>query len=644
MPALNLPIRDRAFEVEKSAVSEDKRTVSFIFASETPVRCWDYELGEHFEILDCRDGSGDLSLLRNNGALLVQHDPRVQIGVHERAEFTTDPVKGRVGTATARFGNSAKAKEEFDDVKDGIRSKFSVRYQPVDMVLERAGEDGDFYRVTKWRALENSLVSMPADDNCSTTRNENVETATVQIHNPHNLQPMKIRNRNLFFNKPDDGGAGGGQTCNMTPAETTEVESRLRKQVQEDFTRRHGEINDLVIAVRKRDKKDFAELGQKMLLEGKGANDFARAIATSDEYKPFDAEPIGGDVDTTRADGSRPEDQRRGLPSIYLPGDVFVRSEAFKKLGAKVGTRRSVSVETPEFLAGRTRATMLSTGLTGITKSPGVVELGARRLTVKDLIAPGQTGTTTIRYIREVAVANTSGMVAEGAAKPEQSFDFEEVDAVVRKIAAWTKVSDELFRDYLAVASTINMRLPYMVELTEEAQLLNGDGTGQSLTGIMQTAGLLTQARGADSNADALYRAQTQIRTSGLFGGGYEPDGYIIHPLDWETLRLAKDENGQYYAGGPFTAAYGNDGGVVLMDMIWGKPVVVSPAMTQGTALCGAFKLGAQYFQREGMMIDTTNCDQDDFIKNQMTIRAELSLALAVYRPSAFCQITGLGA
>jgi HK97 family phage major capsid protein len=106
-------------------------------------------------------------------------------------------------------------------------------------------------------------------------------------------------------------------------------------------------------------------------------------------------------------------------------------------------------------------------------------------------------------------------------------------------------------------------------------------------------------------------------------------------------MRLSKDTANQYFGGGPFTGAYGN-GPYVKHDSIWGLPVAITPAITLNTALVGAFKLGSQYFQREGMTIEMTNSDQDDFIKNKMTIRAEERLALAVYRPLAFCTVTAL--
>jgi HK97 family phage major capsid protein len=106
-------------------------------------------------------------------------------------------------------------------------------------------------------------------------------------------------------------------------------------------------------------------------------------------------------------------------------------------------------------------------------------------------------------------------------------------------------------------------------------------------------------------------------------------------------MRLAKDDNNQYYGGGPFSGPYGN-GAYANAERYWGLPVVVTTAITSGTALVGAFKLGAQIWDREGITVDATNSDQDDFTFNRMAIRVEERLALAIYRPNAFCKVTGI--
>ena len=43
-------------------------------------------------------------------------------------------------------------------------------------------------------------------------------------------------------------------------------------------------------------------------------------------------------------------------------------------------------------------------------------------------------------------------------------------------------------------------------------------------------------------------------------------------------------------------------------------------------------------FYRNGLSIDATNTNEDDFINNLTAIRVEQRLALAVYRPLAFIE------
>jgi len=257
-------------------------------------------------------------------------------------------------------------------------------------------------------------------------------------------------------------------------------------------------------------------------------------------------------------------------------------------------------------------------------------------MTIMDLIAPGTTSAASIPYPREDTFVSAADMVAEGGVKPLWEPDLSVENAIVKKVAVVTKVPDEMLADFPAVQSYIDQRLPYQVDLKTEQQILYGTGVGNQLKGILATAGVQTRALGVDTKADAAYNMLTLIRVNAQF----EPDGYAFHPTDWEQIKLLKDGQGQYLGGGPFYAPYGN-GVFMEINTLWGKPVVVTTSVIEGKPIAGAWKLGAQYFLREGMRIEMTNSNEDDFRKNLMAIRAEHRLALAVYRPSAFVEGTG---
>jgi HK97 family phage major capsid protein len=188
-----------------------------------------------------------------------------------------------------------------------------------------------------------------------------------------------------------------------------------------------------------------------------------------------------------------------------------------------------------------------------------------------------------------------------------------------------------MLADVPAIRDYINQRLILGVQLTEETQLLTGSGTPPDLTGILNRAGLQTaQPRGTDSNVDAIYKQITNIRVNSFV----EPDGLVIHPTNWQTIRLSKDAQGQYYAGGPFMPGFA--------PTLWGLRVIVTPRITVNTALVGAFGQAAQIFRRGGLELASSNSHNDYFVRNQVAIRAEQREALAVYRPGAFGTVTGL--
>ena len=142
-------------------------------------------------------------------------------------------------------------------------------------------------------------------------------------------------------------------------------------------------------------------------------------------------------------------------------------------------------------------------------------------------------------------------------------------------------------------------------------------------------------AASGESVADVLFRATTAIETA----SGFPADGIVINPSDYQSLRLAKDANNQYFGGGFFTGQYGN-GGILEKPPVWGLRTVVTPAVAAGTALVANFSQAATLYRKGGVRVESTNSHSDDFTNNLVTTRAEARLALAVRRPLAFAKVT----
>jgi HK97 family phage major capsid protein len=320
------------------------------------------------------------------------------------------------------------------------------------------------------------------------------------------------------------------------------------------------------------------------------------------------------------------------------PGEQFINSKAYELLKTDGFMQRS---------AWRTPSVELKTVLTEGAGSgqalaqpelqPGILPGLLRRLTLAALIPQGQTAATTVRYLSETTFTNAAAPTTEGALKPESTLVFAQVDEPVRKIAHFLPVTEEMLEDAPALKAYIDGRLTLGVQLTEEDQLLNGNGTAPNLSGILNRSGLqAAQPRGTDNNADCIYKQVNNIRANAFL----EPDSLVIHPTNWTTIKLAKDASGQYYggaAGGPFGASTAPG-----LETLWGLRVRVTPAISAGTALVGAFAEAAQIFRRGGLRVEASNSHSDFFQRNQVAIRAEERLALAVYRAAAFGTCTGL--
>jgi HK97 family phage major capsid protein len=112
-----------------------------------------------------------------------------------------------------------------------------------------------------------------------------------------------------------------------------------------------------------------------------------------------------------------------------------------------------------------------------------------------------------------------------------------------------------------------------------------------------------------------------------------DPSGVVIHPTDWQDIRLLRTTDGIYIWGSPADTG---------PERIWGLPVVKTTAATLNTAIVAAFDTAMQIFRRNEVSFAISDSHNDFCIKHQLMLRVEERLAFPVYRPQAICLVTGI--
>ena len=314
-----------------------------------------------------------------------------------------------------------------------------------------------------------------------------------------------------------------------------------------------------------------------------------------------------------------------GDQQVKSLGELLAESEEFSTLQKRGKGSARLSVKAVTAVTSATTGTGAAGAAIRPDRQPGILQPSQRQFTIRDLILPGRTDSNAIEYVKETGFQNMAAPVAEGALKPQSDLAFSLVTTNVRTLAHWVLASRQVLSDIPQLQSYVDQRLRYGLAYVEEAQLLAGDGTGQNLLGLIPQAtayAFSTIGRSNDSIIDRLRRAVLQVRVA-----EYRASGFVLNPMDWADIQLAKDTTGRYIWSDPVV----NNG-----QNIWGLPVVDTNAMGPGKFMCGAFNIAAQVFDREDASVEVSTEDSDNFRKNMVTILAEERLALAVYRPESF--------
>lgn len=301
-------------------------------------------------------------------------------------------------------------------------------------------------------------------------------------------------------------------------------------------------------------------------------------------------------------------------------GGQLVKSEKYQSFAA--GQTGKARIEVKNTLTG-------ADANVAPDRRPGIVPGAAPVLTLESLLPSTGTSSNAIEFTREASFVNNAAERAEGVAKPESDLTWSLVNMPVATVTHWIKISRQLAMDNVALAAYVNARMTYGVNRRVETQLVSGNGTAPNISGFLNT-GNFTAHGYADAALGSVLKKLVLIRKiiGDLQNAGYAPDGIVLNPVDWATI-----ECDLMVAGSGNTARVSVD--AVGRPTLFGLPVVASVGMTQDNVAVGAFAQASMIYNREGVIVELSDSDSDNFTKNLVTVRAERRLALATEIPAA---------
>jgi len=262
-------------------------------------------------------------------------------------------------------------------------------------------------------------------------------------------------------------------------------------------------------------------------------------------------------------------------------------------------------------------------------RRPGIVPGAAPVLTLESLLPSTATSSNAIEFTKEASFTNSAAEAAEGAAKAESALTWSLVNMPVSTVAHWIKISRQLAMDNVALAAYVNARMTYGVNRRVETQLVSGNGTAPNISGFLNS-GNFTAHGYANAALGTVLKKLVLIRRiiGDLQNAGYAPDGIVLNPVDWAII-----ENDLMTEGSGNAARVSVD--AVGRPTLFGLPVVASVGMTADNVAVGAFAQASMIYNREGVIVELSDSDSDNFTKNLVTVRAERRLALATEIPAA---------
>lgn len=263
--------------------------------------------------------------------------------------------------------------------------------------------------------------------------------------------------------------------------------------------------------------------------------------------------------------------------------------------------------------------------LGGNGETPLKPPTGPRRRYVRDLLGPPVPCGRIVRYVAEQITSEQGGAtsVAEAAAKPETSFKLAWGELTAGKIAVWVPMTGEVAEDAPGLAAWIDGRLAEQLGSAEDDQLINGNGTGANLKGFLSWPNIQTQTATNNDVFSTIGDAIAKVEAKGT-----TVDGIVINPADYWAARTERR-----------STVFDDSLPLAPSGDIFGVPTVRSTKIAAGTALVGAFRLGATLREHSPVTIRTSTSHSTYFVSNKLVVLAEVEEALTLHVEDYFVAV-----
>jgi HK97 family phage major capsid protein len=369
-------------------------------------------------------------------------------------------------------------------------------------------------------------------------------------------------------------------------------------------TKSYGQLADLEGRVdrlaEQREEQDLAEARHKS--------------AAQHPLNPFGAASAADDHQGATVDAKAMKTGRGVSPLMFSEASL-------KSLHAAAASRQSVAVKAFATVDGLLPPQLSPSVLGPIHENRLLDHLPATPIT-----APS------FEFIKHSSNTGAPAVTAEGAVKPDVVLNTTSVIVSAVKLAATFGISHETLQDWSDFQSYAQTEMLRQITDLENAQLLNGSGSGGNMLGLNLTSGALTHTIASETALDAVEMAIAQLRVGSSLA---EANLLVLHPSTWSALRRSKDTQGRYLVNPDPTAADGQ--------RLWNVPVLVTTTQAAGAGLLLDTTKFGQVLVREGITVKT-GLNNDDFARNITRFVIETRLALAVERPTSVLTIAGLPA